>query len=573
MPGPMLRHIPLVLVIRDGWGENPHPGHAAYNAVKLARTPVADLLDRDWPRTLIRTSGEDVGLPALTMGNSEVGHQNIGAGRIVDQELMRITRAIRSGEFFSNPALNGAFDHALRTGGNVHLLGLVSDGKVHSDIEHLLALIELARRRRFPSDRLFIHAITDGRDTGPNTGLEFIRRVESTLASSRMGRIATVIGRYYAMDRDHRWERTAWAYACLTGGDMNELRPAVGSNAAAVAWRANIPTAPGAVAAVQQYYDHPADDSLRGDEFIPPTRIELARQSSAPGMERAARISPGDAVIFFNFRGDRPRQIAKTFVLDDQAWSIVKGGGFDRGPRLDNLYFCTMSGYEEGLPVTAIAFGKPPRMNNILGEIIANAGFHQFRCAETEKFAHVTFFFNDYREQPFPGEIRELIPSPRDVSTYDQKPEMSAFGVRDAVLRQLASIECPPLVVVNFANGDMVGHTGKLDAAIRAVEVVDACVGSIVDATLARRLGPSGGGGSLIITADHGNAEQMWDPVTNAPHTAHTTYDVPLYVVGESWRGRSLRSGGRLADIAPTALEMMGIPQPPEMTGRSLLLD
>jgi 2,3-bisphosphoglycerate-independent phosphoglycerate mutase len=571
MPGLALRNIPLVLIIRDGWGENPHREHDAFNAVKLARTPVAAMLDRDWPRTLIRTSGEDVGLPAATMGNSEVGHQNIGAGRIVDQELMRITRAIRAGEFFRNPALNDAFEHALKTGGSVHLLGLVSDGKVHSDIEHLLALIDIASRLNFPGDRLFIHAITDGRDTGPNTGLEFIQRVESALASSHAGRIATVMGRYDAMDRDHRWERTAGAYECLTGlghpmSHQPQASAGVGARASAAAI-ANVPwtrVAASASEAVQRYYDHPVDDSRRGDEFIPSTRIA----ETYSGMKEAPRpiglIRSGDSVIFFNFRGDRPRQLTKAFVLDDRAWKAVKGGGFDRGPRIDNLYFCTMTGYEEGLPVSAIAFTKPPMMKHILGEVMANAGLHQFRCAETEKFAHVTFFFNDYREPPFPGEIRELIPSPRDVSTYDQKPEMSAYGVRDAVLSQLTSRDCPPLIIVNFANGDMVGHTGKLDAAVRAIEVVDSCVGAILEATLSR-------GGSLIITADHGNAEQMWDPITNSPHTAHTTYDVPLYVVGEAFRGRSLRLGGRLADLAPTALAMIGMPQPAEMTGTSLL--
>jgi 2,3-bisphosphoglycerate-independent phosphoglycerate mutase len=268
-------------------------------------------------------------------------------------------------------------------------------------------------------------------------------------------------------------------------------------------------------------------------------------------------------VIFFNFRGDRPREITKAFVHDDAAWRAIEGGGFDRGRRLERLRFVTMADYEEGLPVT-VAFARPERMKGILGEVLANAGLTQFRCAETEKFPHVTFFFNDYREEPFPGERRELIPSPKDVATYDLKPEMSAFGVRDAVLRRLAAPDCEPVLVVNFANGDMVGHTGKLDAAIKACETVDACVAAIVEAALAR-------GGSALVFADHGNAEQMWDPAGNCPHTAHTNYAVPAFVVGEAFRGRSLRPGGRLADLAPTALEIIGLPQPDEMTGNSLL--
>ena len=538
---PNLRNVPLVIIIRDGWGENPHREHDAFNAVRLARTPFADRLAAEWPGTLIRTSGEDVGLPmgadGPVMGNSEGGHQNIGAGRIVDQELMRITRAIRDGRFAANEALRGAFAHARGTGGKVHLLGLVSDGKVHSDLEHALALADLAVREGFPGDRLLVHAITDGRDTPPRSGLGFVRRLEEHLAKVGAGRVASVMGRFWAMDRDHRWDRVEQAYRCLTVADG--------------------PSAPSAVAAIEAYYATPLDPSRQGDEFIVPTRI------GPPAAVAASRIADGDAVIFFNFRGDRPREITKAFVLDDAAWKAIQGGGFDRGRRIERLRFVTMADYEEGLPVT-VAFARPPRMRKILGETLADAGLAQFRCAETEKFPHVTFFFNDYREEPFPRERRELIPSPKDVPTYDLKPEMSAFGVRDAVLRRLAAADCEPVLIVNFANGDMVGHTGKLDAAIRACEAVDGCVAAVVEAALAR-------GGSVLVFADHGNAEQMWDPAGNCPHTAHTNYDVPLYVVGEAFRGQPLRSGGRLADVAPTALEMIGLPQPEEMTGNSLL--
>ncbi len=523
---------PLVLIIRDGWGENPHPEHDRFNAVKLAATPVADRLMRDCPVTLLHTCGQDVGLPAGTMGNSEVGHQNIGAGRIVDQEVMRITRAVRDGSFFENPALNAAFE---RPGhGRVHLLGLVSDGQVHSDLDHLFALIDLAARRGLAPDRLLVHAITDGRDTAPRGGLGYVRRVQERLRRAGVGRIGTVMGRYYAMDRDHRWDRVALAYDCLTG-------------------RGDARSAATAREAIETYYDHPTEPSRTGDEFIVPTRIA----GGAP-------VQSGDSIIFFNFRGDRPREITRAFVLDDDGWAGVANGGFDRGSRLNDLYYCTMTRYEQGLPVSAVAFEKPPRMVNILGDVVSRAGLTQFRCAETEKYPHVTFFFNDYREEPFEGERRLLVPSPRDVSTYDQKPQMSAYEVCAAVVERLTADDGETLLVVNFANGDMVGHTGSLEAATRAIEVTDECVGRIVDAAVAA-------GGSLIITADHGNAEQMWDTENDCPHTAHTTYDVPLIVVGESFKGKALRPGGRLADIAPTALDMLGEPIPAQMTGTTLL--
>jgi len=553
---------PVVLIIRDGWGHNPNPEHDAFNAVKLARTPVADRLMRDWPSTLIRTSGEDVGLPAGTMGNSEVGHQNIGAGRIVDQEIMRITRTLRDGSFQQRPALLKAFAHAQRTGGCVHIIGLISDGKVHSDLEHLFALTDMARHLGFPGSRVLIHAFMDGRDVGPTTGVGYLKQLQRHLATTfpeagDRPRIASVCGRYYAMDRDHRWDRVAWAYALLVGSASHPGMPTlVGGE-----WEHDSPpiaVARDPIAAVEAFYARTDDPNRTGDEFVTPTMIVTDDDEPLP------RIGEGDTVIFFNFRGDRPRELTKAFMLDDEAWRSVQGGGFDRGERLRDLFFCTMTGYEQGLPVSAIVFDKPPKMANILGEVVSRMGLTQFRCAETEKFPHVTFFFNDYREQPFPGESRLLVPSPRDVSTYDQKPEMSAHEVCAGVVARMHATDCEALLIVNFANPDMVGHTGKLQATIKAVETVDACVGRIVEAALAR-------GGSVVVTADHGNAEQMWSPAHNAPHTSHTTYDVPLIVVSEAAQGRPLRHGGRLADIAPTVLELMGVHKPADMTGVSLL--
>ena len=528
----MPSHAPLVLIVRDGWGENPDSEHDRFNAVRLAVTPVADRLAKEYPTTLIRTSGHDVGLPAGVMGNSEVGHQNIGAGRIVSQELVRISDTIHDGSFAENHALNAAFNHVESTGGTVHLLGLVSDGKVHSDLEHLFALIDLAAGRDLPADRLLVHAITDGRDTAPHTGLGFVRQVQQRLDSAGVGRIGSVIGRYWAMDRDNRWERVARAYDCLVGQGL-------------------VATAPSATEAIQAYYDQPSEPGCAGDEFIAPTRIG----------DRVVR--EGDAIVFFNFRGDRPRELTRAFTLDDAEWNKVDNG-FDRPTKIDNVFFCTMTAYEQCLPVSAVAFDKPPKMSDILGDVVSKAGLMQFRCAETEKYPHVTYFFNDYREEPFDGERWLLVPSPRNVSTYDRKPEMSAYPVCIGILERLEQDDCERLLIVNFANGDMVGHTGNLAAATEAIEVVDECVGSIVQATLGRR-------GTVIVTADHGNAEQMWDPENDCPHTAHTTHDVPLIMVGEAYKGTPLRDRGRLADIAPTALAILGIDQPAAMTGEPLL--
>lgn len=524
---------PVVLIVRDGWGHNPHPEWDKANAVKIGKTPVNDRLVAEYPWVQIRTSGEDVGLPAGVMGNSEVGHQNIGAGRIVDQEVMRITRRIRDGSFFSNETLLGAFAHAKSNGGSVHLLGLFSDGRVHSSMDHAFAIVEMAKRLNFAGDKFFVHAITDGRDTAPTSGKGFVGEIAAELKKQDIGRVASVIGRYYAMDRDNRWDRVQLAYDLLTKGS------------------AKIAADP--LAAIQEYYDKPTDANRGGDEFIMPISIAPAGK-----VEEAQKVKAGDAVIFFNYRGDRPREICKAFMLDDAAWKQVPNDGFDRGAKIENLYFAGMTGYERGLPIRVV-FEKPPKMTDILGDYVSRLGLKQFRSAETEKFPHVTFFFNDYREDPFPGEDRQIVPSPRDVTTYDQKPEMSAQGVCDEVVRRIESGEYD-LMIVNFANGDMVGHTGVLAAAVKAVETVDHCVGRIVDATMKQ-------GGALVITADHGNCEQMIDPATGGPHTSHTTYDVDLIVVDDALKGKKLREQGRLADIAPTLLALMGLEKPESMTG------
>ena len=555
---------PVVLIIRDGWGKNPHPEQDSYNAVKLARTPCADDLEKNWPHTLIKTSGEDVGLPVgpdgPVMGNSEVGHQNIGAGRIVDQELMRITRAIRSGEFARNAPMIAAFEHAKKSGAAVHVMGLLSDGQVHSDLSHLEAILSAAKANGVDSNKLFVHAFLDGRDTPSQGSLKYVPWLQNVLRSTG-GRLATVCGRFFAMDRDHRWERVKMAYDLLTkksgGGPNSDMNQNSTTNTNTVAGSVHSATGTShtnvdVMAAIHQHFANPTSNTERGDEFMPPTRL------LSEGV-----IESGDTVIFFNFRGDRPRELCKAFVLDDAEWKNIQGGGFDRAPHPTQLHFLTVSQYERGLP-TQVMFTRPAKMKNILGECVSKAGLTQFRCAETEKFPHVTFFFNDYREEPFTGERREIIPSPRDVPTYDMKPEMSAAGVCDAVLRRIAAPDYESLIVVNFANPDMVGHTGSLPAAIKACEVTDACVQKIINATLAR-------GGHLVITADHGNAEQMKNPATGEPQTAHTNFTVPLYIVSPAFQKAALRSDGRLADIAPTLLQLLGVAQPADMTGRSLI--
>ena len=515
---------PLVLIIRDGWGKNPYPQWNHANAVHLARHPVADKLLAAYPNTLVHTSGFDVGLPEGTMGNSEVGHQNIGAGRIVDQESVRITKDIRSGAFYDNEQLNAAVANTLRNQSNLHLFGIVSDAGVHGLLEHLFGCLELCRRRGL--SRVFLHAFTDGRDTPPNSGLGYIRQVEAKMNELGVGKIASVTGRYYAMDRDNRWPRVAKAYRAIVFADGARFDSAE--------------------RAVAHYYDHPAEPNMRGDEFVAPSVI------CGDGIPRAT-VENGDSIIFYNYRGDRPRELTKAFVLPQ----FVE---FDRGPAPD-VFFCTLTAYEQGLPVH-VAYPKPPKMINTLGEYASNLGLRQFRCAETEKFPHVTFFFNDYREPPFPGEERAIVPSPQ-VSTYDQKPEMSAYQIADEMLKRIDS-NVYDLLVVNFANPDMVGHTGVLAAAVAAVEHVDVCVGRILESVQRNN-------GVAIVTADHGNCEQMIDPSTGGPHTAHTTYDVELITVDDRLRGKTLIAGGRLADVAPTLLHMMGIEKPREMNGQSLI--
>ena len=529
---------PLVLIVRDGWGHNPNPEHDAFNAIKLANTPRNDELLGRYPMTRIHTSGRDVGLPDGTMGNSEVGHQNIGAGRIVYQESVRISLAIEDGTFFDNQVLNAAIDQAKANEGTVHLLGIASDAGVHGLMTHLYACLEACKRRG--QNYVALHLFTDGRDTGPYTGLGFVKQIESKCRELGVGWIASICGRYYAMDRDNRWERVKQAYDLITG-------------------RAEaIPQFDTAEEAIQDYYDNPTNDSQQGDEFITPRLV------GDPDP-----VQDGDAVIFYNYRGDRPREITRAFVMPEfhgQVGASPDSGekGFDRGDKLD-INYVTMTAYQQELnPLVNVAFPKPPKMDNIGGAYLAANGKTQFRCAETEKFPHVTFFFNDYREEPFEGEARQMAQSPK-VATYDLKPEMSAYEVCDIVLGRIHAEDGEDMIIVNFANGDMVGHTGKLDAAIKAVQTVDECVGKIVDATLAK-------GGKLIVTADHGNAEQMFDPNTNAPHTAHTLYDVNCIIVDpELSADTPLRDDGRLADVFPTALALMGLSKPEEMTGTSLL--
>ncbi len=531
---------PMVLIIRDGWGDNPNADHDEFNGIKLSNTPCTDGLMAEYPWTLIRTSGEEVGLPDGTMGNSEVGHQNIGAGRTVNQESVRITKAIRSGEFYYNPVLIKAIETAKANGKWIHFMGLISDAGVHSLISHLYGCVEMCVK--LGHEQVAIHAFMDGRDTGPFTGKGYLREVEKECSRIGAGRVVSISGRYYAMDRDNRWDRVERAYNMLTGRDKVM----------------NFETCD---EAMDWYYANPTNGSQEGDEFVEPCTVG--------GDFEGSKISDGDTIFFFNYRGDRPRELTKAFVMPKFEGCVPASpssgkAGFDRGEKLD-LHFVTMTAYEEALNEWVdVAYPKLGKMVNICGEWMSEKGLKQFRCAETEKFPHVTFFFNDYREEPFGGEARRIVPSPK-VATYDLQPEMSGVEVRDAVLDAL---DCEyDLIVVNFANGDMVGHTGKLGAVIKAVEVVDGCVGAICEKAMLK-------GGGVIVTADHGNAEQMWSPENNSAHTAHTTYPVPLIVVDDRYADEKkveLRSDGTLADVIPTAFALMGLVKPDEMTGESLL--
>lgn len=519
---------PVLLVIRDGWGQNPDPAQAATNAVALARKPCDDALRAHAPATLVRASGLAVGLPDGVMGNSEVGHENIGAGRIVDQELVRLNKLFSEQRLATNATWRALVERVRTRGSKLHLFGIVSDAGVHGMLDHLYGILRQARADGLT--QVYLHAFTDGRDTPPSSGLGYLRQVEAQMQAIGVGRIASVCGRFWAMDRDHRWERVRQAYDMLTG-------------------RAAPATAPSAAAAVQSYYDRPLSPTQVGDEFVPATWIV-----GADGRP-VATLADGDAVLFYNYRGDRPRELTKAFVLDDFA-------GFERGAKLD-LAYATMTEYEAGLPVRVVS-PKPEKLKHILGQVVADAGLAQFRCAETEKNPHVTFFFNNYRPDPFPGEERACPASPK-VATYDLQPEMAAAEVTRLAKAAILSGKFG-LIVVNFANPDMVGHTGSLPATVKAVETTDAGVGELLAALASV-------GGRAVVCADHGNAEQMWDPTVNGPHTAHTLNLVEVFVVGAEFAaGRTkLRAGGRLADLAPTVLELMGLPQPAEMTGVSLL--
>ena len=507
---------PLLLIILDGWGYRPA---VEGNAIALARKPTWDRLLREFPNTLIHTSGPYVGLPEGQMGNSEVGHLNMGSGRIVHMDITRIDRMIESGEFFRQPLLVGAMEHARKH--SLHLLGLLSDGGVHSHIEHLYALLRMARQMEVSN--VFVHAFLDGRDTPPNSGVEFLEQLQSQMQGigAGVGAVASVSGRYYAMDRDKRWERTQKAYdAMVLGQGAHAQDP---------------------LEAVRESYGREVTD-----EFVAPIVI------TDPQGQPLATIRSDDAVIFFNFRADRARQITR--ALTDPALE-----GIPRSSMPQRLHYVCMTRYDKSFQLPYVLAPEEPQ--HILANLFAERGFRNLRVAETEKYAHVTYFFNGGVETAFPGEERILIPSPK-VATYDLKPEMSAEGIADAVVKAVEG-KTFDFLIINFANADMVGHSGKLEAAIRAVEAVDASLGRVE--TAVRRAG-----GGMIVTADHGNAETMIDPVTGGPHTYHTTNPVPLVLACPDTGAAGLRAGGSLRDIAPTLLGLAGIPATAEMTGKDL---
>jgi 2,3-bisphosphoglycerate-independent phosphoglycerate mutase len=522
----------VLLCILDGWGNSPR---REGNAILLQGTPNLDKLAARFPLGQLHTSGLAVGLPDGQMGNSEVGHTNLGAGRVVYQDLVRINRAIESGELFRNPALLAAM-HAAK-GGALHLLGLVGDGGVHAHQSHLLALVEMARREGVRN--VFVHAFTDGRDTSPSSGLGFVEELERYLAQrsapdGMRAQVATVTGRYLAMDRDKRWNRVAKAYAALVRGEGRKAKSAA--------------------EAIREAYAR-----NESDEFIQPAVIVQ------PDGSPRGTIADGDSVVFFNFRADRARELTQLLAFDEPpGWKADKYGAIAdvRGPRPRLARFTTLTEYDalftaRGLPV---AF-PPDQPRESLPELVAKAGGRQLRCAETEKYAHVTFFFNGGREEPFAGEERILVPSPRDVKTYDLKPEMSAEEVTRNLERRLGEFD---FVLVNYANADMVGHTGVLPAALKAVAKVDECVGRLWEAAQKANA-------AMVVTADHGNIECMIDPATGEPFTAHTLNPVPIYLCDPELRGAKLRPDGILADVAPTLLQMMQLPQPAAMTGKSLI--
>ncbi len=507
---------PVMLVIMDGWGWREE---TEGNAIRMAKTPNLDCFYNKYPFTLLEASGEAVGLPPGQMGNSEVGHLNLGAGRIVYQDLTRINMAIEDGSFFRNEVLVSLMKEVKKRNSVLHLFGLVSDGGVHSQMEHLFALLKLARM--IGLKKLCVHAFLDGRDTDPHSGIDHLKRLEREMDELEVGCICSLIGRYYAMDRDKRWERVEKAYRALVYGEGRKARDPL--------------------QALRESYD-----AGETDEFVKPVVI------TGPDGEQKPRVSDGDGVIFFNFRADRARELTRAFTENDFSEFDVSGR-----PKLAG--YVTMTQYDEtfDLPVAFL----PQHLDHILGEEVSNAGLFQFRIAETEKYAHVTYFFNGGEETPFKGEDRLLIPSPRDVATYDQKPEMSAYEVAEALVERIKEDKYQ-LIVVNFANGDMVGHTGVLEAAIKACEAVDECVGKITEAWISL-------GYAALVTSDHGNAEKMISP-DHGPFTAHTNSPVPFYLLDNA-RKDAVLNRGILADVAPTILHIMGLPIPPEMSGKVLI--
>jgi len=506
---------PLVLLVLDGFGIRAERDH---NAVALARTPVYDALRARYPSAQLIASGEAVGLPPGQMGNSEVGHTNMGAGRIVYQDLTRIDKAIRDGDVAGNAALEAAFEPCLDGRHALHFIGLVSDGGVHSHQRHLHALLELAAARRVP--RVFVHVITDGRDASPAGSIRYIPQLADVLRRTG-GRIATVVGRYYAMDRDQRWERTKIAYDAMVGGSAD----IIATSALQVA--------------EQSHREHVTDEFIRPAVIVGPDGAAIGP------------VRDGDSVVFFNFRADRARQITRALALDDF-------DGFERGAR-PAVHCTTMTVYNRtfGLPVVF----EPQSLSGNFADVIQAAGRTNLRLAETEKYAHVTYFFNCGREHPYDGEARVLVPSQR-VATYDLMPQMSAPGITDALVDDLEARR-HDIVICNFANADMVGHTGSLEATIAAIETLDVCLGLIMKALVAAN-------GTAILTSDHGNAEQMWDHELNLPHTAHTANPVPVILCGESFVGERLRDG-TLRDVAPTMLQLLGVEPAVDMTGSTLL--
>lgn len=507
---------PTVLMILDGYGLSEKEQG---NAIAEAKTPVMDRLKKEYPFVKGNASGLAVGLPDGQMGNSEVGHLNMGAGRIVYQELTKITKAIEDGDFFANEALVSACRHAKEKGKALHLMGLVSDGGVHSHLTHIYGLLELAKRQGL--EKVYVHCFLDGRDTPPVSGKDFVAALEDKMKELGVGQVASVSGRYYAMDRDNRWDRVEKAYRALTAGEGEQFTDAV--------------------AGIEASY---REDKT--DEFVVP--FVVTKGGSPVGV-----VEDGDSIVFFNFRPDRARELTRAFCAD-------VFDGFARGNRLDTYFVC-FTEYDVTIPNKHVAFVKE-EITNTLGQYLADRGLTQARIAETEKYAHVTFFFNGGVEEPNKGEDRILVKSPK-VATYDLKPEMSAYEVCDRLVEAIESGKYD-VIIINFANPDMVGHTGVEPAAVKAIEAVDECVGRTVDAVI--RVG-----GQMFLCADHGNAEQLIDEETGEPFTAHTTNPVPFILINAD-KKYTLREGGCLADIAPTLLELMGLPQPKEMTGRSLCI-